>query len=220
VVYQTVGETKRRAADLLTETMALENSYNPGHSIRVRTLSSCLARHAGLETERIELLEYGALLHDIGKIGIIGYLLYKKERLTPQEKQCINLHTIIGEGIIRAVALFGPCLSIIRNHHERYDGSGYPDRLGADQIDPCARIVSVSDAFDAMISPRPYRQPLTVEHALEELTRGRGTQFDPVLVDIFIENELYRNRVANNPDAHDLVAPVAVPAEKPARPSS
>lgn len=179
------------AVRFIAEAIEAADPYTRGHCNRVRILSSSLARYAGMRDERIAVLEYGALLHDIGKIGIITKLLNKEGTLTEEEKLRVNLHTIIGENILRTEEFFRPCLNIIRNHHEWYNGSGYPDRFSAEQIEQSARIVSISDAFDAMTSTRPYRKALPIDYALEELIRGKGIQFDPSLVEIFIESELF-----------------------------
>jgi putative nucleotidyltransferase with HDIG domain len=189
----------------LAQAIEAADPYTRGHCNRVRILSSSLARYAGMRKERIEVLEYGALLHDIGKIGIMATLLNKKGVLTEEEKKKVNMHTIIGENILRTEEFFRPCLNIIRNHHEWYNGSGYPDRFRAEQIEQSARIVSISDAFDAMTSTRPYRKALPIDYALEELIRGKGIQFDPTFVEIFIDKELFSS--ISSPGAYRIKRP-------------
>ena len=184
-------ETNIETVRLLAETIEAKDPYTRGHCNRVRLLSSSLALYSGMDKDKIEILEYGALLHDIGKIGIKENLLNKSNELSNKEMEDFQLHTVIGEDILKRVEFFRPCLKIIRNHHEWYNGSGYPDNTRGEQIDQSARIVSISDAFDAMTSNRPYRKALPLDYALSELYKGRGTQFDPWLVEIFIGKTLY-----------------------------
>ncbi len=191
LAYKKLKDTNLETVKILAETIEAKDPYTRGHCNRVRLLSSAIARNTGMEKEHFETLEYGALLHDIGKIGINERLLNKRELLTPEEERSFQLHTVIGENILKTVDFFKPCLSIIRSHHEWYDGNGYPDQLRGENIDPKARIVALSDAFDAMTSTRPYRKALPLDYAISELINGKGKQFDPYLVDIFVENELY-----------------------------
>lgn len=193
LAYKKLKDTNLETVKILAETIEAKDPYTRGHCNRVRILSSSLARHAGMDSNKIEVLEYGALLHDIGKIGVKEQLLNKTGELTEEEKISVNSHTIIGENILKTVEFFKPCLKIIRNHHEWFNGSGYPDHIKGEQIDQSARIVSISDAFDAMTSTRPYRKALSLDYAISELIRGKGTQFDPFFVNIFIEKELYSN---------------------------
>jgi len=191
LAYKKLKDTNLETVKILAETIEAKDPYTRGHCNRVRLLSSAIARNTGMEKDHIETLEYGALLHDIGKIGIKERLLNKRDVLTAEEERSVQLHTVIGENILKTVDFFKPCLSIIRSHHERYDGNGYPDQLSGEHIDQKARIVAISDAFDAMTSTRPYRKALPLDYAISELIHGKGKQFDPQLVDIFIENELY-----------------------------
>jgi putative two-component system response regulator len=191
LAYKKLKNTNLETVKILAETIEAKDPYTRGHCNRVRLLSSAIARNTGMDKDHIETLEYGALLHDIGKIGIKERLLNKRELLTHDEERSFQLHTVIGENILKTVVFFKPCLTIIRSHHEWYDGSGYPDQLRGDLIDPKARIVALSDAFDAMTSTRPYRKALPLDYAISELINGKGKQFDPSLVDIFIEKELY-----------------------------
>ncbi len=191
VDYPILQETDLDTVKILAETIEAKDPYTRGHCNRVRILSLSLAHHCGMGKEEIEILEYGALLHDIGKIGIKENLLKKTDLLTDEEMQNFQLHTVIGENILKNVPFFIPCLRIIRNHHEWYNGNGYPDNFRGEEIDLSARIVSISDAFDAMTSTRPYHKALPIEYALSELIRGKRVQFDPDLVDIFIKKNLY-----------------------------
>jgi len=142
----------------------------------------------------IEALEWGGLLHDIGKIGVPDAVLLKPERLTKEERIIMNMHPVIGADIIGPVERLKPELPIIRHHHEWYNGSGYPDHLVGEGIPKLARILHVADAFEAMTAARPYRmQPLTAEQAMAELRRYAGIQFDPVVLDAFARTPYVRD---------------------------
>lgn len=189
--YKKLKKANLETVKILAETIEAKDPYTRGHCNRVRILSAHLATQINMSREEIETLEYGSLLHDIGKIGISESLLYKKGGLTEEERRIFEMHTIIGENILKTVEFFKPCLFIVRNHHEWYNGNGYPDGLKGEEIGLSARIVATVDAFDAMTSTRPYRKALSLDKAISELIKGRGAQFDPGLVDIFVENELY-----------------------------
>jgi len=157
------------------------------HTERLGLYASELGRRVGLSATDLNAIAYGTLLHDLGKIGISESIRLKPGPLTPEEREVMKRHTEIGERIAASLAgseRFGP---IIRHHHERWDGQGYPDGLRAEAIPMGARIISVVDAFDAMTQYRPYRSPRSVPEAIEELRRERGRQFDPRLVDTFIQ---------------------------------
>ncbi len=145
----------------------------------------------GLGPGKLENLEYGALLHDIGKIGIKDGVLGKPGRLTPEEYRHIQQHPMIGVKIMEQVDFFKEKVPMVRNHHERYDGKGYPDGLIGETIPLEARIISVADAFDAMTSERPHRRRLPLDVVISELKNGEGRQFDPQVVKIFMEQKLY-----------------------------
>jgi putative two-component system response regulator len=136
-------------------------------------------------------LEGGSLLHDIGKIGISEEILNKISPLTKEEYEIIRMHPVFGERIINHIELFQPYRPIIRSHHERIDGTGYPDGLKGDAIPIEVRIVSLADAYDAMTTSRAYRSALPTEIAIEELKLCSGTQFDPDLVNLFIDKEIF-----------------------------
>ena len=158
------------------------------HCDRVAGRALAVARLAGLPPLEIEAVGYGAVLHDIGKIGIREDVLRKPGALTEEERAEMQRHPLIGAAILaplRLGRLVGP---IVRAHHERWDGGGYPDGLGRDHIPAGARIVGIVDAHDAMTHDRPYRSRLSDEEALEELLRHRGTQFDPELTDLYVAN--------------------------------
>ena len=156
------------------------------HCGRVADRALVLARLAGLEPEGVEAVGYGAVLHDVGKIGIAESVISKPGKLTDEERLEMQRHPLIGAKILQPLRLGRIVGPIVRGHHERWDGAGYPDRLRGEAIPIGARIVSVVDAYDAMLHDRPYRSRLTDDQAREELIRNRGSQFDPDLVDLLL----------------------------------
>ncbi|MBA7578365.1 Cyclic di-GMP phosphodiesterase response regulator RpfG [subsurface metagenome] len=154
--------------------------------------STCIGEELGLSDDEIQRLKLAAILHDVGKIGIPDYVLLKKGKLTDEEFETIKKHPDYGDDIVRNVKQLQHMIPGIRHHHERYDGSGYPDGLEGNEADIVARIIAVADAFDAMTSDRPYRKSLNQLLALEELKKYRGTQFDPDAVKAFMK--VYRNQ--------------------------
>jgi putative two-component system response regulator len=156
------------------------------HCSRVADRALVIARLAGLDQEESEAVGYGAVLHDVGKIGTAEALLGKPGFLTDDERAEMQRHAIIGAEILRPLRLGRAVGPIVRGHHERWDGSGYPDGLRGTEIPIGARIVAVVDSYDAMTHDRPYRQRLSPEDARAELLRHRGPQFDPDIVDLFL----------------------------------
>jgi cyclic di-GMP phosphodiesterase len=146
-----------------------------------------VAVHVGLRGEELEAVAYGALLHDVGKIGVPGYLLRKEGPLSEDEWQLMRRHPEIGERICRPLSASRGLVPVIRHHHERFDGRGYPDGLRGDAIPLGARIVAIADAYEAMFHGRPYQPARSHAESIDELLRLRGRQFDPDLVPIFVE---------------------------------
>ena len=142
--------------------------------------------------ERLENLVFGALLHDIGKIGIRDEVLQKKGQLSPEEYQYVKQHPLIGVKIVEGIDFFKDKIPMIRNHHEHFDGGGYPDGLMGETIPLEARIIAVSDAFDAMTSLRPHRRAMPIEDVLLEMEKGKGKQFDPQILEIFLNEKIYQ----------------------------
>jgi putative nucleotidyltransferase with HDIG domain len=178
------------------------------HSRRVKEIASDIGRVMRLNANEMEAVEWGGLLHDVGKIGVPDHVLLKEDRLTRDERQVMNSHPVLGAEIIAPVKKLAPELPIIRHHHEWYNGSGYPDRLLGDEIPKLARILHVADAFEAMTAARPYRKkPLTAEQALSELRKFAGIQFDPVVVDAFVQTDW----VEGIPDPGRSIEPRPVP---------
>ena len=173
--------------DALTTALDAKNSYMCGHSERVAMLSLLLASSMGLSASEQTRIHIGAHLHDIGKIGIPDVILNKKGRLTADEFGIICQHPAIGDNIVGKLKLFHSVADIVRHHHERFDGKGYPDGLQGQEISLGARIVAVADAFDAMTSTRAYRTAFTLSQAIEETKRCQGTQFDPNIVAILVD---------------------------------
>ncbi|MGK7346455.1 MAG: HD-GYP domain-containing protein [Candidatus Nitrospinota bacterium M3_3B_026] len=176
----------------LSEAIEAKDPYTKGHCRRVTELSLRLGGQIGLSAEEMEALEYGALLHDIGKIGVRDSVLGKPGRLTEEEYEHIKQHPVIGDSIVGGIDYLKLAASVIRNHHERYDGKGYPDGLDGSKLSALPKILVITDAFDAMTSPRPYRGGMSTERALSVLREESGAQFDPELVELFIEKKLYK----------------------------
>ena len=203
--YQKVVEIR----DMFTQTVRslasavdAKDPYTAGHSVRVQTIAKDLGRELNCTEYELEALEWGGLLHDIGKIGIPDAILLKQGALTREERMVMNAHPVKGEEIIKPVAKLAPELPIIRHHHEWYNGSGYPDHLMGEEIPKLARIMHVADAFEAMTAARPYRMtPLTEVQALEELRRFTGVQFDPLVVAAF-ERLIVRRPAWASPTTH------------------
>jgi HD-GYP domain-containing protein (c-di-GMP phosphodiesterase class II) len=159
--------------------------YTNGHSERVSVYSDLIAQELRLSSREKEDLQIATLLHDIGKVGLSNRLL-EKTRLSEKESLDIRLHPVKGVHLIEPLAFSHTITSAIRHHHERWDGNGYPDGLAGDTIPLLARIIALADSYDAMISDRPYRQGLSLERVQEEIETNSGTQFDPLLAEVFL----------------------------------
>jgi putative nucleotidyltransferase with HDIG domain len=168
---------------VLARTLDAKDAYTQGHSYRVSELCVLMARKLRVAPEIVENLRNGALLHDVGKIGIPDAILCKPGRLTDEEFAIMKQHPVIGYEICQSLGLGEEILMLIRNHHEKLDGTGYPDGLKLNEIPLPLRIICVADAFDAMSSSRPYRKVMDAHIRNEQLNRFAGTQFDPVVVE-------------------------------------
>jgi HD-GYP domain-containing protein (c-di-GMP phosphodiesterase class II) len=164
-----------------------QRDHTNGHGARVAALAEPVAAQLGWDRERIRSLRFAAPLHDVGKVTVRPQLLGKPGPLTLEELAEIRRHPKAGAQLVLHLRRFRGALPCILFHHERWDGGGYPAGLRGHGIPIEARIVAIADAFDAMISPRPYRPALTHEHALDEVERGAGTQFDPLAAELFVE---------------------------------
>jgi len=184
-------KTHLDSVKVLAGAIDAKDPYTRGHSDRVRRMSMRIGMKMGISEERLENLVFGALLHDIGKIGIRDEILQKKSSLTPEEYHTIQQHPLIGVKIVEGIDFFRDKIPLIRNHHEHYDGSGYPDGLIGEVIPLEARIIAVADSFDAMTSLRPHRRAMPVDEVVEEMENGNGKQFDPRVLEIFLKEKIY-----------------------------
>jgi putative nucleotidyltransferase with HDIG domain/PAS domain S-box-containing protein len=164
-----------------------KSPWTKGHSERVTNYAIAIAKEIGLKEKDIETLHTAALLHDIGKIGTYDVILDKPGRLTHEEFELVKTHPAKGEEILKPITQLKKILPIIRHHHERIDGKGYPDGLKGEEIPLCARILYVADSFDAMTADRPYRPAPGLEYAISELKKYSGVQFDPKVVETFLK---------------------------------
>ena len=171
----------------LASALDAKDSYTHDHADRAGKYAKMIAEEMNLPSMIVKYIEYAALLHDIGKIGISDTILLKKGKLNDDELKIIKQHPIIGYKIILPVQYLYPIAPLVLYHHERYDGTGYPEGLSGEEIPLGARIVAVIDAFDAMTSDRPYRKAPSVKVAISELKKGSGKQFDPKIVKIFLD---------------------------------
>jgi putative two-component system response regulator len=163
----------------------LRDPYTYNHVKRIDDYAQAMAKELGWEEARREVLEFGAILHDIGKLNVLTAILSKKEGLTPEEWEVMRRHPQVGARMIGKITYLAPVVPMILHHHEQWDGSGYPDGLVGEEIPEEARLLAVIDSFDAMTFDRPYRSAIPPELALEEIKRGAGVQFDPKMVEIF-----------------------------------
>ncbi|MHB1661531.1 MAG: HD domain-containing phosphohydrolase [bacterium] len=186
-LLQNLQETFISTVYTLAETIEMRDNYTGDHTRRVMDYSLAIGRNLGISGDELETLKLSSILHDIGKIGISDSVLLKPGGLTDEEFKTIKSHTILGEKILKNIKQLNHIIPGVKYHHERYDGKGYPEGLGGGNIDLTARIIAVSDSFDAMTTDRPYRKGLSYEAAFSELKKCSGTQFDPVIVDAFIE---------------------------------
>jgi riboflavin transporter FmnP len=189
VAYQRFVEMREmftQTIGALAEAVDKRDPYTSKHSQRVRLISVDIGREMRVTSPELEALEWGGLLHDVGKIGVPDSVLLKQGKLTREERMIMNAHPVLGAQIIGPVDRLAAELPVIRHHHEWYNGSGYPDRLIGDEIPRLARILHVADAFEAMTADRPYRKALSGEQAVSELRKFAGVQFDPEIVDAFM----------------------------------
>ena len=171
----------------LRYTVEAKDTYTRGHSDRVSEYSVLIGKAVNLSDYDLKTLQIGGLFHDIGKIGVPDSILLKESKLTDDEYSEIKNHPSIGAHILSTATIFKDIIPIVKHHHEKYDGTGYPGRLKGDEIPFLAKIASIADSFDAMTSRRTYRDSLPIETVIDEFERCKGTQFDPELTDAFLD---------------------------------
>ncbi|MCH4891142.1 HD-GYP domain-containing protein [Acidaminobacter sp. JC074] len=168
--------------DCLVELLEVKDSYTKGHSTRVADMACDFAKELGVSNEAYEIIHLAAHLHDIGKVGIPDGVLNKHEPLTDEEWLMIREHPRTGYNVLKKSASLSDIAEVVLYHHERFDGKGYPIGLKGNEIPLASRIISICDSLDAMTTARPYRSAMTWDHALEEVYKNSGSQFDPDLV--------------------------------------
>ena len=209
---------ERNLVDTITAFVnAIESKdrYLKGHSARVALYAAEIAEALGMTPEMVEVVRRGAMLHDLGKLSIMDTILRKPERLTAEEFTIIKSHPVVGAKILEPLRFLAREACAVRHHHERWDGTGYPDGLGGEDIPLVARVVTVADVFDAITSNRPYRTALALEEAQAEITRGIGSHFDSAVVEAFMRVPLARlEEINRHYESLTSAAPVA-PAVAP-----
>ncbi|MDP9231852.1 MAG: HD-GYP domain-containing protein [Actinomycetota bacterium] len=183
--YQQLEESSLEAIESLNATVEAKDPETAGHSLRVQRAALAIGEELGLSAARLDALRFGSLFHDIGKIAVPDGILVKPDKLTYWEYAQMKTHSAEGARIVAKFGRLREAVPIIRHHHERWDGEGYPDGLASEEILVEAAIVGLADAWDAMTTDRPYHRALTEEEAFAELSAGRGTQFAPEIVDAF-----------------------------------
>jgi putative nucleotidyltransferase with HDIG domain len=184
--YRRLEESSLEAIESLNATVEAKDPYTAGHSLRVQRIALVVAEELGFSPKELDAVRYGGLFHDIGKIAIPDVLLTKPARLTDEEFALMKRHSAEGARIVAKFGRLREAVPIIRHHHERWDGRGYPDGLAGEAIPLAAAVLGLADAWDAMTIERPYQRALTFEEALREVHEGRGTQFVPRVVDAFL----------------------------------
>ena len=185
--YDKLEQAYLDSIQTLRYTVEAKDVYTRGHSDRVAEFSVLIGEKLGLSEEDIKSLRIGGLFHDIGKIGVPDNILLKDSKLTDDEYSQIKNHPSIGAHILSSAKIFESIIPIVKHHHEKYDGTGYPSRLKGEEIPFLARITTVSDTFDAMTSVRPYRNSIPLETVKNELKQYSGIQFDPNIASVFLD---------------------------------
>jgi HD-GYP domain-containing protein (c-di-GMP phosphodiesterase class II) len=209
--YEKLKAANRQALFGLAEAIEAKDPYTKGHCGRVAAYSLVLAKEAGYPVDGLETLEFGAFLHDIGKIGIRDAVLLKPGPLDDAEWIHMREHPVKGYDIASKIEMLHPIMPAVRNHHERWDGSGYPDKMESSNIPLVARIVAIADAYDAMSTDRPYKKALPLEECEAILAKTAGKMYDPELIEVFVSRKLgalYREDYEDLPydDGHEEAA--------------
>jgi putative nucleotidyltransferase with HDIG domain len=190
--YEQLEKSSLEAIESLNATVEAKDPDTAGHSLRVQRVALALGEELGLTAPQLDALRFGSLFHDIGKIAVPDGILVKPAKLDYWEYAQMKTHSAEGARIVGKFGRLRECVPIIRHHHERWDGDGYPDRLSGTAIPLEAAIVGLADAWDAMTTDRPYHRALSIDEALAEVRKGRGTQFSPVVVDAFFAATAHR----------------------------
>jgi putative nucleotidyltransferase with HDIG domain len=203
--YRRLEESSLEAIESLNATVDAKDPYTAGHSARVQRIALAVAAELGFDREQIDAVRFGGLFHDIGKIAVPDTILTKPDKLDDSEFELIKSHPADGAEIVSHFSRLHATVPLIRHHHERWDGNGYPDRLAGNDIPVEACVVGLADAWDAMTTDRPYRSALTIDGAIDEVRRCRGNQFSPTVVDAFFA-ALRRQPVVFEPNESSEVA--------------
>ena len=204
--YRLLEESSLEAIESLNATVEAKDPYTAGHSLRVQRIAVSIAQELGIPPKDLDAVRFGGLFHDIGKIAIPDVLLTKPAKLTEDEYELMKRHSSEGARIVSKFSRLRESVQIIRHHHERWDGTGYPERLAGEDIPLLATVVGFAEAWDAMTIERPYQRALRVEEAFEEVRENRGTQFSPAVVDAFFAAVAKRPADFGVPDSEALVA--------------
>jgi HD-GYP domain-containing protein (c-di-GMP phosphodiesterase class II) len=204
-LYRRLQNSGRELLDLMVKAIEARDPYTSGHSMRVATLAKAIAQEAKMSAEEVEQVYTAAVMHDVGKIHEeFAPLLRKDSKLTAEETALLQTHSVKSAELVAIISSFrGKILDAVRNHHERWDGGGYPDGLAGEEIPLGARIIMISDTTDAMTTDRPYRKRLPIEAVISELQKHRGTQFDPRLVDMVVSSVTVRRVMAEMQAGHE-----------------
>lgn len=187
-LYDDLRQTYLRTVKAFAQAIEARDHFTHSHSENVTRYAMLIAEELKLPPKEVEAINEACQLHDLGKIAIPDHILGKEGKLTSEERKEIELHTLKAVQILEPLTFLENTISLIKYHHERYDGKGYPDGLKGEQIPLGARIICLADSYDAMISARSYRKiPLTRQEAIEEIKRNNGSQFDPKIVDVFLK---------------------------------
>lgn len=184
--YEKLENSYLESIETLRYTVEAKDTYTRGHSDRVSEFSVLIGKYVGLSDVDLKTLQIGGLFHDIGKIGVPDTILQKNSKLTDDEYSEIKNHPSIGSHILSTASIFKDIIPIVKHHHERFDGHGYPSQLAGNDIPYLARITAIADTFDAMTSKRSYRDALPLDVVIAEFERCKGSQFDPELADVFL----------------------------------
>jgi putative nucleotidyltransferase with HDIG domain len=204
--YRMLEESSLEAIESLNATVEAKDPYTAGHSLRVQRIAVSIAQELGVPAPQLEVVRLGGLFHDIGKIAIPDVLLTKPVKLSEDEYELVKRHSSEGARIVSKFGRLRECVPVIRHHHERWDGRGYPERLAGEDIPLLACIVGFAEAWDAMTIERPYQRALRSEEALEEVRENRGVQFSPQVVDAFFAAVAKRPSDFGISDSEALVA--------------